>query len=113
MNVNIEWPVIVRHSQHSELSYVESENSFNQEILESAWLYVDEVMIDSSMKKYHIKIDGNEPGIINFAYIDMCSESEMMQYVKEYMSAKGQCCVAKLNFKSVENVMELVRKISE
>lgn len=118
---SIEWPAIVKLTQHDELLYLEHQRDW----LELACLYqhhfieTDQLLdsksqlyfISATPQKIHEDPVGELPQLLRQQQV--LPLTEFIKWVQNHAQALGQCCVAKLAFTTITQGFEIVRTLEE
>lgn len=104
---SLEWPVIIRHQDSAELSYIKTLDHWQQFIENSSWLIGEgDRLIDYKGLCYELyRVSGEQ------IYSRECKPiplEVLTMYVKEHMHNRGICCLSKLNIDSVASAHDIV-----
>ena len=109
----IAWPVVIKHYEDSELSYIANPSDWAEHIELNGSCYDEtDTLVDSSGATYLIVPDVNGE-VIPQPTGDKIVLSELLGWIKAHASEQGSCCVAKLYARSVAEAIGMIATLTE
>ena len=109
----ISWPAIIKYHGDDELAYVATESDWNNDTELSAYSYDDnDALIDNNGHIYHLNI------AVNGTVVPRPSNNniplhQLIKHVQKHAALRGECCVEKIFFKSINEGIQLVASMGE